>query len=107
MANVFSDEAVAELKQMFQEFQARTRNTRGHRATYFNTPTNRSLAKTTVAHNKGASATIDLYSGTTKGSETATGDSQSAYNRFGNLATGMWCIAIFIGDGWELIAGEC
>lgn len=34
MANVYSDEAVAELRQMFREFESRMRNTLGPRARY-------------------------------------------------------------------------
>ena len=107
MANVLSDEVISQLERMFREFVSRQRNTQGHRARSSNSSMNISLAKTTTTHDKGASQTIDLYSGTTKGSETTTGDSPSAYNRFADLATGKWCIAIFINGGWELIAGEC
>lgn len=38
MASLLSDEARDELFQLFREFQNRTRNERGHRATYFNSP---------------------------------------------------------------------
>ncbi len=69
--------------------------------------TNLKLAKTTIAHNKDATETVDFYSGTTKGAEATTGVSVEAYNRFADLETGKWCIALFIDGGWELIAGEC
>ena len=65
------------------------------------------LAKKTTAHAKGNTETIDFYSGTTKGSESTTGVSPDAYNRFADLETGKWCIALLIDGGWELIAGEC
>ena len=106
-ANVLSDLAKEQLFQLFREFQARTRNTRGHRATYFHTEPNWWVGKTTTAHDKDATETVDLYSGDTKGSETKTDDDVEAYNRFADVATGKWCIVIFIGGGWELIAAEC
>lgn len=107
MPGVFSDEAVTEIKQMFREFQSRQRNTPGHRATYFNTSTNRRLGKTTTTHDKGNTETVDFYSGSTKGSESTTGVSVEAYNRFADLASGKWVFVEFINGGWECYSAEC
>ncbi len=107
MSNILSDEAVEEIRQVVRAEANRLRNTRGHRGRWGGSGINISIAKTTIAHDKGATETIDLYAGTTKGSETTTGVSPDAYNRFADLETGKWCIALFIGGGWELIAGEC
>lgn len=106
-ANVFSDEAVEEIRHVVRAEANRIRNTLGPRGRWGGRVLNISVAKTTIAHDKGATETIDLYAGTTKGSETTTGISPDAYNRFADLETGKWCVAIFIGGGWELIAGEC
>ncbi len=107
MANLFSDEAVAQIQQMFREFTSRQRNTGGQRGTYFNSPNNRRLGKTTTSHAKGSTETVDIYSGATKGSESTTGVTVEAYNRFADIATGKWVFVVFIDGGWELFAGEC
>lgn len=66
------------------------------------------IGKTTVAHNKGTSQTVDVYEGTTKGSETAiSGGAVSAYNRFADLATGKWVLLVFVNGGYDLVAAEC
>ena len=104
--NLIDDELLEAIRQVVRAESNRLRNTRGHRATYFGSEPNWQIAKTTIAHDKGASQDVDFYAGT-KGSESTTGVTVSAYNRFADLETGKWCIAIFIGGGWELIAGEC
>ena len=107
MPSIFSDEAVAQIQQMFREFTARQKNLPGHRGTYFNSPNNRRLGKTTTAHAKAATETVDIYSGATKGSESTTGVTVEAFNRFADVATGKWVFVVFIDGGWELYAGEC
>lgn len=65
------------------------------------------LGKTTTAHAKGASQSIDLYAGTL-GSETATGETLTGvYNRFATLATGKWVHVASVNGRWELSAAEC
>ncbi|MCH7688064.1 MAG: hypothetical protein IH899_15525 [Planctomycetes bacterium] len=65
------------------------------------------LAKTTAAHAKGVSQDVDLYSGPTKGSETPTGKTVSAYNRFADLETGKWCLVAIVDGGYEMLSAEC
>jgi hypothetical protein len=66
------------------------------------------LGSTNAAHNKNASGTINVYRGTTKGSEVFTsGDTISAYNRFANLAIGTWVLCAYVQGGWEIIAAAC
>lgn len=66
------------------------------------------LGKTDAAHAKGATGTISIYTGTTKGSETDSGrDITGVYNRFADLETGKWVLLHWVAGGWELIAGEC
>lgn len=66
------------------------------------------LGKTDASHAKGATGTISIYSGTTKGSETDTGENLTGvYNRFADLASGKWVLCFPVDAGWELWAGEC
>lgn len=72
------------------------------------TPTgSRVLVKTTVAHNKGQTQPCEIYRGTTKGSETATGEEIDCYNRYADLESDKWARAEFVDGGWELYCGEC
>ena len=70
MANVFSDEAVAELQRMFREFASRQRNTRGHRARYSNSPMqvkegilDGSLAASSSSGQTETTATLSIWTG--------------------------------------------
>lgn len=66
------------------------------------------IGKTTSSHAKGASGTINIYRGSTKGSEAWTGSyTVSAYNRFGDVAISKWVLLAWIQRGWEVIAAEC
>lgn len=65
------------------------------------------LGKTDASHAKGASGTISVYEGATKGSETDTTRNVSAWNRFADLDSGKWVWCVWNGSGYDLIAGEC
>jgi len=65
------------------------------------------LGKTDAAHNKSASGTVSIYTGTTKGSETDSTNNVTAYNRFANVESGKWVLLIYINGGYEMIAAEC
>jgi hypothetical protein len=67
------------------------------------------IGKTAAAHAKGSTGTINLYRGTTKGSETYTSgdDLTNVYNRFATLLTGKWVLCVRVQGGWELVAAEC
>ena len=69
------------------------------------------LGKTAAAIPKGQSGTINLYFGTTKGSEDfASFGSRTVtnvYNRFGDMASGKWVWIIYSVGGWEILQGEC
>lgn len=66
------------------------------------------LGKTTTSHTKGSTNTVNVYWGTTKGSETWDSvETISVYNRFADVATGKWCICLWLIGGWEMIAAEC
>lgn len=67
------------------------------------------IGKTDAAHNKGATGTISVYKGSSSGgySLTDTGENISAYNRFGNIASGRWVAVKRFVHGWEIISAEC
>lgn len=64
------------------------------------------LGKTTTSHAKGDTEDVDLYAGTTKGSETMV-DTQPAYNRCADLDDDIWVYLIWIGGGYEILQAEC
>jgi hypothetical protein len=66
------------------------------------------IGKTNASHAKGASGTINIYRGTTKGSETfASSVTITAWNRFSDVASGKWVLAMYLQGGWDLVAAEC
>jgi hypothetical protein len=65
------------------------------------------IGKTDAALNKGASGTISIYSGTDPAALTDTGDNITAYNRFGNIASGKWVAVWTMPWGFECKAAEC
>lgn len=65
------------------------------------------LGKTNGAILEGATGTVDVYSGTTAGSETITTESYSAYNRFGDIDDGRWVLIIRLMGNWHIIAAQC
>lgn len=65
------------------------------------------LCKTTSAWAKGASATLQIWAGQ-PGSETDTGATLVAYNRFAAIASGRWCTVLLHRHGhYYVIAAEC
>ncbi len=65
------------------------------------------LCKTTAAWAKGTTATLQIWTGK-PGTETNSGVTISAYNRYGAVATGKWCSVALHRHGWYyLIASEC
>jgi hypothetical protein len=66
------------------------------------------FGKTTVPHNKGATANVAVYYAFGP-DKTDTGEVLPCYNRFRDLAAGKWVAAEWDrgNDTWELVAGEC
>lgn len=64
------------------------------------------LGKTDALHNKAASGTISVWTGT-PGSETDSTVNITACNRFANVASGKWVLCAHNGYGWYLTAAEC
>lgn len=66
------------------------------------------LGKTTASWAKGTTQVIPVYSGPA-GSETATGFSVTAVNKFAAIASGKWVILAGPNQGgvWYLISAEC
>ncbi len=68
------------------------------------------LGKTNTAVAKGTGATnnIDVYRGTTAGSEANTGSKKiTAWNRFADVASGKWVLCVRVQRNWNLVAAEC
>lgn len=66
------------------------------------------LGKTNAAHNVGASGTINVYRGTTAGSEThVSSKTITAWNHFGNLSSGKYVACAYWQRNWRVIAGQC
>lgn len=65
------------------------------------------LCKTTAAWAKGSTATLQIWAGA-PGSETDTGVTLSAYNRYAAIATGKFCTVMLHRHGYYyVIAAEC
>jgi hypothetical protein len=65
------------------------------------------LCKTTSAWAKGSSATLQIWAGP-PGSETNTGVTLSAYNRYAAIATGKFCTVMLHRHGYYyVVAAEC
>lgn len=65
------------------------------------------LCKTTAAWAKGSSATLQIWAGQ-PGSETNTGCTLTAYNRYAAIASGKWCTVMLHRHGYYyVVAAEC
>ena len=65
------------------------------------------IGKTDAAHNQGADGTISIWSGSTSATLSDTGDNITAYNRFGNIASGKWVKVFTYPWGFEVEAAQC
>jgi len=65
------------------------------------------LGKTNEAIAKGESGEVEFWYGSPKGSETASGETVQAYNRFADIEADKWVIVCVIQGGWEFLVGEC
>jgi hypothetical protein len=106
--NTFSNDAVQRIRRTVrtvegqQELPQTSRaNTTVHQFDYA------LIGKTDAALNKGASGTISIYSGTDPAALTDTGENVTAYNRFGNIASGKWVAVWTMPWGFECKAAEC
>ena len=64
------------------------------------------MGKVDAGVEAGESVDVSIYGGTTKGSETDTGDNVNAYLRYSSLTSGAWCHVAFIDGGWEILVGD-
>lgn len=74
-------------------------------------PTLSGVGKSNTAINKGAGPSngVDIYSGSTIGSESSISQTLTAWNRFANVASGKWVRFAWNDDSkaWDLVAAEC
>jgi hypothetical protein len=104
----FNSDAVERIRQTVRTVEGQQSVPMGQRAN--TTPIQfdyGTIGKTDAAHNKGASGTISVYSGTSASSLTDTGDNITAYNRFGNISSGKWVFVWTMPWGFEITAAEC
>ena len=106
--NTFSNDAVQRIRRTVrtvegqQELPQTSRaNTAVHQFDYM------IIGKTDAAINKGASGTVSVYSGSASSSLTDTGENITAYNRFGNVASGKMVACWTMPWGFELVSAEC
>lgn len=64
------------------------------------------LGQSATAINKGASGTVNILSGATPGSESATGETKSCYNRWGNIPSGKTVYIALEENGWAIIRAD-
>lgn len=62
--------------------------------------------KTDAAHNKGADGTVSIWSGSST-TLSDTNENVTAYNRYGNVASGKWVKLVRQSHSWEIVAAEC
>ena len=102
-----SDEDKQVLQDIVAREKGRPKNQTGKQPSVITTAKNRRIGKTDAAIDKDGSGTVSVYKGTTKGSETDSGNDVEAYNRFGDIEAGKWVLVEFISGGWEIYQGEC
>ena len=115
MPSVFSDEAVAELQQMFREFQSRTRNTPGPRARYSNSPSqiregilDGALTASTSSGETETTATLSIWTG--EGADWAdSGDNLTVTNRSDDTSadSGVYLQVYRINGEWRPVWVDC
>lgn len=96
------------VQKMVREYLQKSQDVRPTRQSAKSNPHDYSfrLGKTDAAVTAPASVTVSIYSGTTKGSETDTGDNVTAFLRYSELAINQWCHVAFIDGGWEILVGD-
>lgn len=65
------------------------------------------LLKANTAVSKGSTGTFAVYKWGEKGAETDTGETVTAYNRWGDIVAEAWCLAVNLPHGKEIIMSEC
>lgn len=65
------------------------------------------LGKTQTTSSKNAETEIAVYAGETAATATATGDTVTAYNRFGTIQANKWVFVWPMPWGFEISAAEC
>ena len=64
------------------------------------------LGKTAAAWNKGAIATVDIYTGK-PGTEIKTDTQANCVNKFADIASGKWVMLAALNGGLYVISAEC
>ncbi len=65
-------------------------------------------SNTAIAKGSGATDNVDVYRGTTAGSEANTGTKKiTAWNHFADIASGKWVLCLRMQRNWRIISAEC
>jgi hypothetical protein len=65
------------------------------------------LGKSNAATGGSGLVTVNVYAGTTKGSESSSGNTINAYSRFGAVGLAKWVLCYWVNRNWEVIQAEC
>lgn len=104
---VFDGESARRIVRAVRAFEGGNGNTAGPRVTSAGDDSDAVLCKTTAAWSKGSSATLQIWAGA-PGSETNTGCTLTAYNRYAAIASGKWCTVMLHRHGYYyVVAAEC
>ena len=80
------------IKGMIEREKGRTKNHVTKQMTTIKNPRNVRIGKTDAAIDQDSSGTVSIYAGTSKGSETDTGNNVEAYSRFGDIDDDVWVL---------------
>lgn len=111
--NLVSDKFVRRVRELDKNFGKRkptTRQARQRKPPVVVQPFRFLLAKSGSNVTKGSSGTFTIYdvgSDQTKGSETATARTETAYVRVGDYTANKWAYLIRFPNGWEAFQTEC
>ena len=108
MAIVFGEQAAKQIAKAVRIVLGQDRNSlkRGQKFRPVDRSGRLHLAKTDASHAKGVSGSVTFYRGT-PGSETTTGISVTAFNKFADLASGAWVWVDYQDGNAYLISAEC
>ena len=104
---VFDGETARRVLRAVRSVEGGGLGTAGPRVTSAGDDSDAVLCKTTAAWSKGSSATLQIWAGA-PGSETNTGCTLTAYNRYAAIATGKFCTVMLHRHGYYyVVAAEC
>lgn len=102
----FSRQSAEQIAEVVREFHHGDRKAPGRNRRSAPQAAAHYLGKTSTAWAKNTKATITIYTGE-PGSETSSGDTVDAWNKFAAVQSGKWVMLARTNGYWYLIAAEC